>query len=113
MAFEQFILRHRFASLLVGMHAVLLFVWAWIELDGAWNDMNPTMLVWAAFYVVDYPIHWALNPWVDSTQQTGTYLVLVLLFGSVYWFAIGSLVARAFNELCRLCSGRHQSRLGA
>lgn len=112
MSIEHFVRRNWLASLLVGLHAVLVFAWTWIELDDAWNDMNPTMLVWSAFFVVDYPIHWVLNSWIDSVQQTGTYLAAILVLGSIYWFAVGSLAACACHGLHRLWLGHRPAHNG-
>jgi hypothetical protein len=102
MTTEKFFRRHWFATLLVLLHALLVLTWAWIELDGAWNDMNPTMLVWSAFLVIDYPIHLILAPYIDNVHRTGTYLAADLALGSLYWFAIGSVLAYACRALHRL-----------
>lgn len=89
MSVDRFAKRYWLALLLVALHTLLVGLWAWIELDHAWNDMNATMLVQMAFYVADWPIHWVLRPWIDSVARTGTYLAATLALGTVFWFAVG------------------------
>ena len=84
------------------MHALLVRAWAWIELDNAWNDMNPTMLVTMALYVVDYPIHWVLRLLIDNVQRTGTYLTATLVLGTLFWFAVGELLTLACRGIRRI-----------
>jgi hypothetical protein len=99
MGINNFIRRNLFASLLLALHTVLIGAYAWIELDHAWNDMNPTMLVMAATRVFDYPIHLVLHAFVDLGQHTGTYLASLLVLGGAFWFACGWLVSHAFRAV--------------
>lgn len=92
MSFDRFIGRHWFACLLVALHTLLVGIYAWIELDKAWNDMNPTMLVMMSLYVIDYPIHQLLRPLINGTESTGTYLVVLAILGGAFWFAVGTAV---------------------
>ena len=101
MRIERFLQTHWFALMLVGLHALLIGAWAWIELDNAWNDRNPTMLVMAALHLLDYPVHALLKPWIDSVERTGTFLAALFVLGSLYWFIIGSLIALAFRKVVR------------
>lgn len=95
MSIDRFISRYWFALTLTGLHTLLVAAWAWIELNDAWNDMNPTMLVMAALHVVDYPIHLVLAPLVNLAQNTGNYLASLLLVGGAFWFVVGSLISFA------------------
>jgi hypothetical protein len=102
MSIDQFLNRHRFACFLVALHTLLVGAWAWIELNDAWNDMNPTMLVWVAFRVFDYPIHVILHPLIDNVGHTGNYLAATLVLGGAYWFAIGTFAAQVSRWVRRL-----------
>lgn len=102
MSIERFLSRHRFACFLVALHTLLVGAWAWIELNNAWNDTKPTMLVWVAFRMFDYPIHLILHPFIDNVAQTGTYLVATLVLGGAFWFAIGTLASHVFRWVGRL-----------
>jgi hypothetical protein len=101
MNINRFITQNWFALSLVSLHTLLVGAWAWIELDGAWNDMNPTMFVMAALYIVDYPIHFVLHPLINQFENTGTYLVATLVAGGTFWYAVGwlfTLFARALRR---------------
>lgn len=105
MSIDQFVGRHRFALALVALHSLLVGAYAWIELDGAWNDMNPTMLVMAALHVVDYPIHLVLHPLINNVEDTGTYLAALLVLGGAFWFVVGLLVTYACRAARQLMFG--------
>ena len=107
MSLNRFLGKNWLACLLVSLHSLLIVLWAWIELDNAWNDMNPTMIVMAALYVIDYPINQLLTYLVSPTTQTGTYLAALLLFGGVFWFAVGSFFAAIGRRLGRAAIWRH------
>ena len=106
MSIDRFVSRHWFALLLAALHTILVGAWAWIELDNAWNDMNPTMLVMMALYVVDYPIHLLLRPFIDNVEQTGTYLAATLVLGGAFWFTVGTLISYACRALRHMTVGR-------
>ena len=95
MSVDRFIARNRMACALFALHTLLIGAYAWIELNHAWNDMNPTMLVMAAFHIFDYPVHLALQPFFAGGQQLGSYLVATLIVGGAFWFAIGWCLSRA------------------
>lgn len=113
MSINRFAKRYWLALLLVGLHTLLIGLWAWIELDDAWNDMNPTMLVQVAFYVADWPIHWVLHPWIDSVARTGTYLAATLALGTLFWFAVGVVLTAGCRALWRLRIWRRPAAGGA
>jgi hypothetical protein len=106
MSIDSFVRRHWFALLLLALHSLLVGAWAWIELDNAWNDMNPTMLVMAAFHIVDYPIHALLQPLIPVAEHTGTYLAAALVLGGAVWFAVGWLMGYAVRESRRFFTSR-------
>jgi hypothetical protein len=89
MSIDRFISRHPFACTLVIIHSLLVGAFACIELNNAWNDENPTMLVMAALHVGDYPVAAVLHPIFDGADRLGTYLATLLVVGGAYWFAIG------------------------
>jgi len=97
MNLQQFAKRNWLACSFVAAHTLLIVLWAWIELDHAWDDMNPTMLVWAALHIADYPLHLALRPLVDITTRTGTYLFVLLIGGGLFWYCIGVLLSVALR----------------
>lgn len=113
MSIERFLNHHWFACFLVALHTLLVGTWVWIELNDAWNDMNPTMLVWFAFRVFDYPVHLILHPFIDNVAQTGTYLAATLVIGGAFWFAIGTLAAHACRWVRRspICRRPAHSRV--
>jgi hypothetical protein len=102
MSMDRFIRRHWFACVLVAIHTSLIGAFAWIELNHAWNDQNPTMLVMAALHIADYPIAAALHPLLDGSERLGNYLVTLLIVGGAYWFAIGSLATYAWRGVGRV-----------
>lgn len=112
MSIDQFAGRHRFALALVVLHTLLVGIYAWIELDDAWNDMNPTMLVMAALYIVDYPIHVVLRPLINNFEHTGTYLALLLVLGGAFWFVVGMFVTYACRVARQLMFGRQPAANG-
>jgi len=112
MSLDQFVSRHRFALALVVLHTLLVGAYAWIELDDAWNDMNPTMLVMAALHVVDYPIHLVLHPVSNNVEHTGTYLAALLVLGGAFWFVLGMLVTYACRAARQLMFGRQPAANG-
>lgn len=95
MNIDRFVHRHWFALTLVAVHTLLIGAYAWIELDHAWNDMNPTMLVMAALHVADYPLLQLLQPIFHNVDRPGTFLAVLLVLGGAYWFALGMLVTCA------------------
>ena len=99
MSVDRFIAHNRIACTFVAIHTLLIGAYACIELNHAWNDMNPTMLVMAAFHIVDYPIHVVLRPFFAGGQQLGSYLVATLILGGAFWFAIGWCLSRAFHAV--------------
>ena len=102
MSIDNFIHRNRLACLLMALHTLLVGAYAWIELNHAWNDMNPTMLVMAAMHVVDYPIHLVLSPFFGAGQQVGSYLFATLILGGIFWFAIGWCLSHAYRTVRQL-----------
>ena len=70
MSIDKFIRRHSLACLLAAIHTLLIGAYAWIELNHAWNDQNPTMLVMAALHVGDYPVEAVLHPISDGTEHS-------------------------------------------
>jgi hypothetical protein len=106
MSIDRFASRYWFGLLLVALHTLLVGAWTWIELDDAWNDMNPTMLVMAALHIVDYPIHLVLRPFIDNVEQTGTYLAATIVLGGMFWFVVGTLVAYACRALRQIAIAR-------
>ena len=106
MSIDQFIRRHSLACLLVGIHTLLIGAYAWIELNHAWNDQNPTMLVMAALHVGDYPVAALLHPIFDGTERLGTYLATLLVVGGAYWFGIGTIMTYAWRGIRRLSNRR-------
>jgi uncharacterized membrane protein len=105
MNINQFAARNWFAWLLVALHSLLVGAYAWIELDNAWNDMNPTMLVMVGLHVIDYPIHVILQPLIDNVEQTGTYLAATLALGGTFWFGVGSIITFAARMLHHIMLG--------
>ncbi len=101
MSIDNFIKRHWFALSLVSLHTLLVIAFAWIELDNAWNDMNPTMLVMAALHVGDYPVLHLLDALGFTVEQMGTYLVMLSITGGLFWFGIGL----AIESICRAARG--------
>jgi len=102
MSIDRFLRRNVIGCIFAGIHTLLVLAYAWIELNHAWNDMNPTMLVMAALHLADYPIHVLLAPIIDNTNQLGTYLAVLAVVGGGFWFAIGTFVGQLFRMLCRL-----------
>jgi uncharacterized membrane protein len=105
MIIDRFIRRNWFACLLVTLHTLLVGAYAWIELNDAWNDMNPTLLVMMALYVVDYPIHLALRPLINNAESIGTYLAALFMLGGAFWFIVGTLVTYACRAVRQLFIG--------
>jgi hypothetical protein len=101
MSIDRFISRNPLACALVVLHTLLLGVCVWIQLDGAWNDMNPTMVVGMAMYGMDAPIHWMLGSWLDMKELPGTYATALLVLGTALWFIIGTLLTLAYRGLRR------------
>lgn len=101
MSIDRFIGRHRLASLLVALHTLMVGAFVWIELNHAWNDMNPTMLVMAALHVFDYPVNAVLQPLINSAENLGTYLAALLVLGGVFWFIVGTLITFAWQLIIR------------
>jgi hypothetical protein len=99
MSIDLLVSRHWFACLLVVLHTLLVGVYAWIELDDAWNDMNPTMLVMLAIATIDYPIHLVLQPLINNQQSIGTYLAATLVLGGAFWFAMGTIVTYVCRQM--------------
>lgn len=99
MSIDSLVKRHWFACLLVALHTLLVSAYAWIELDHAWNDMNPTMLVMLAMAKIDYPIHLVLQPFINNQQSIGNYLVATPVLGGAFWFAVGSIVTYGCRQL--------------
>jgi hypothetical protein len=97
MSIGGFVSRNWFACLLVALHTLLVGAFAWIELNDAWNDMDATALVMAGLYTVDYPIHLVLPPLIDSSQNTGIYLAVLLVLGGAFWFLVGAAVTYLFR----------------
>jgi hypothetical protein len=110
MSIDRFFRRHPLACILVALHTLLVGAYAWIELNHAWNDMDPTMLVMAGLHLADYPIHLLLQPLFDRVDQTGSYLAALLVVGGAYWFAIGAIIEFAGRRLLRLLLGRRSAR---
>ena len=106
MSIDQFIRRHSLACLLAAIHTLLIGAYAWIELNHAWNDQNPTMLVMAALHVGDYPVAALLHPIFDGTERLGTYLATLLIVGGAYWFSIGTVITYAWRGIRRLSNRR-------
>jgi hypothetical protein len=113
MSIDAFVRRNLFPLLLLTLHTVLVGAYAWIELDHAWNDMNPTMLVMAALHVFDYPIHLVLHEFVNMGQQIGTYLATLLVLGGAFWFSVGWLISRACRAILHMASSRQPITNGA
>ena len=97
MSIDRFVSRHWFALSLVGVHTLLIGAFAWIELDHAWNDMNPTMLVMAALHVGDYPVLHLLDAVGFTNEHMGTYLTVLALVGGMFWFGIGLTIEAVFR----------------
>jgi hypothetical protein len=106
MSIDRFIRRHPLACVLVALHTLLVGAYVWIELNHAWNDMNPTMLVMAGLHLADFPIHLLLHPLFDGVEQTGSYLAALLVIGGAYWFAMGSLIEFAWRQVVRFPNRR-------
>jgi hypothetical protein len=113
MSTDRFISRHWFACLLVALHTLLVGIYAWIELDHAWNDMNPTMLVMMSLHVVDYPVHQVLRHLISIQESPGTYLAVLLVAGGAFWFALGTGVTYACRSARHLLFGGHPATNGA
>jgi hypothetical protein len=106
MSIDQFVCRHSLACLFVAIHTLLIGAYAWIELNHAWNDQNPTMLVMAALHVGDYPVAAVLHPIFDGTERLGTYLAALLVIGGAYWFCIGTIMTYAWRGIRWLLNPR-------
>ena len=108
MSKDRFVSRHWFALSLVALHTLLIAAYAWIELDDAWNDMNPTMLVMAGLHVVDYPIHMLLQPLFQGGDNLGSYLTTLFVLGGAYWFAIGTMLTHVLRTARKLLIGNER-----
>jgi hypothetical protein len=113
MSLDRFVARNWFACTLVLLHTLLIAAWAWIELDDAWNDMNPTMLVMAALHVADYPIHQLLRLIFSPATGTGTVLAATLAFGGLFWFGVGLVAAAVIRWFGRTFAARRVLRIAA
>ena len=89
--------------LLVG-HTLLVEIATWIELNDAWNDMNPTMLVAMSLYAIDYPVIKFLEQFVDRQHEAGTFLYGLKVLGGLFWFAIGMGLSAAGLAIGKLAA---------
>jgi hypothetical protein len=113
MSLDRFVARNWFACTLVVLHTLLVALYAWIELDDAWNDMNPTMLVMAALHVVDYPIHQLLRLVISPATGVGTFLAATLVLGGLFWSGVGLVAAAVTRWIARMFTSRRVSRMAA
>lgn len=111
MNLDRFVRRNWLACMLVVLHTLLVAAWAWIELDNAWNDMNPTMLVMAALHVADYPVHQLLRLVLSPSTGTGTILAATLVLGGLFWFGIGLVAAAIVRWIGRTFASRQLSKI--
>ncbi len=102
MSIDRLISRNPLACALVLVHTLLWGACVWIELDDAWNDMNPTMAVGMAMYAMDVPIHWLPRSGFEIKEINGIYAATVLFLGTAMWFTIGMLITLAFRGLRRI-----------
>jgi hypothetical protein len=80
-----------------GLHALLGGAAVTIQLLGAWNDMNPTMLVWMAFHYVDYPLWMLVDALATPNTSATAAIVFVAIAGTLTWGAIGLVFQAVFS----------------
>jgi hypothetical protein len=78
------------------LHALLGGTAVAIEIFDAWNDMNPTMLVWMAFHYIDYPLWMLVTTFAPVNSSAMAEIVFVAVVGTLAWFAVGLLIQFAF-----------------
>jgi hypothetical protein len=85
-----------------GLHALLGGAAVTIQILGAWNDMNPTMLVWIAFHYVDYPLWMLVDALAPQNTSATAGIFFVAIVGTIAWGTIGLVFQSLFsgNDAC-------------
>ncbi len=85
--------RLRLPLVLASLHTLLATVAGAIEYASAWDDMNATMLILMAVYMVDLPIHQTWEYFgLFPDRRTTWYPTQLVITGALLWFAIGLLL---------------------
>jgi hypothetical protein len=92
MSIDRFVSRNWFAVTLLVSHTLLIAAAAVIEINDAWNDMNPTFLVMLGIYYIDIPLRFVLEPLINTADGPANYLAALMVLGGAFWFVVGTAV---------------------
>lgn len=95
---------------LLVLHTLLIEAYSLIELEDAWNDMNPTMLVAVAVSIVDRPLIALLGRFVDFQEHPGVFLMALKLLGGLLWFSVGLFLTAVFMRLMATAPSPQKAR---
>lgn len=94
-------LAHRYwlATLFGGLHLLFGGAAVAIQLLGAWDDMNPTMIVAVVFRLIDLPLFVLANAVAGPNAAATSMVVIIAVVGTIAWTLIGFVVQLAWRAM--------------